>query len=132
MVVLAATITTITACGGSGGGGGAAPQSGNNTPPAQWVAGQFLPEATFFARCAAPRTDTDPVTGQALHPDVAGSVLDENNWLRSWTNDSYLWYEEILDQDPALFADPLAYFDELRTVELTPTGNPNWHPIIIG
>jgi C-terminal processing protease CtpA/Prc len=55
---------------------------------------------------------------------MPGSVIEENNWLRSWSNDSYLWYDEILDQDPALFADPVAYFDELRTTALTSTGNP--------
>lgn len=124
-ICAAATLALCAACGGGGGGGGdSAAQPAGGAAGNDWVAGQFLPEESFAARCAAPRTETDPVTGQQLHPDTAGTIVDENNWLRSWSNDSYLWYDEILDQDPALFASPLAYFDELRTTELTGTGNP--------
>ena len=112
--------TLISACGGGGGGGS---QASSDPQGNEWLAGQFLPQGTFYARCAVPRSDTNPVTGQAVFPDVQGSILDENNWLRSWVNDSYLWYDEVLDQDPALFGDPVAYFDELRTIELTGTGN---------
>ena len=28
-------------------------------------------------------------------------TLAENNWLRSWTNDLYLWYNEVTDVDPS-------------------------------
>jgi C-terminal processing protease CtpA/Prc len=65
----------------------------------------FLPEANFAAQCAAPRSG---------FPDVQGSTLSENNWLRSWTNDLYLWYDEVVDRDPALFTTP-AYFAQLKT-----------------
>lgn len=109
----------VTACGGGGSNSQAAPDPQGS----EWVAGQFLPQATFFARCAVPRTELNPATGQPVFPDIQGSILDENNWLRSWINDSYLWYDEVLDQAPALFSDPAAYFDELRTTELTDTGN---------
>ena len=50
--------------------------------------------------------------------------MDENNWLRSWSNHTYLWYDEIVDRDPGLYDDPLEYFDLLKTGELTPTGAP--------
>ena len=33
--------------------------------------------------------------------DVQGTVLSQNNWLRSWSNDLYLWSDEIVDRDPA-------------------------------
>jgi carboxyl-terminal processing protease len=118
----ALTLAVIAGCGGSGGDNVVQPQSDDGNDP-DWVRGQFLPDQTFFAHCAAPRRDTDPATGQPLYPDVQGSILEENHWLRSWTNDSYLWYDEILDQNPALFSDPIAYFDELRTTELTGSGN---------
>src|SRR5262245_16809036 len=85
----------VVACGGGGGSGGGS----SVAPPAAWVAGTFAPASNFEARCAAPRTGTDPTTNRA-YPDVPGSALTENNWLRSWSNDLYLWYSEIVDGDP--------------------------------
>jgi C-terminal processing protease CtpA/Prc len=35
-----------------------------------------------------------------------------------------VWYDEIVDQDPGLFADTLDYFDELKTNAVTPSGQP--------
>ena len=51
-------------------------------------------------------------------------MLDENNFLRSWSNRTYLWYDEIVDRDPSLYNDPLVYFDLLRTEQVTPSGQP--------
>src|ERR1700722_900913 len=110
------------ACGGGGGGsGGAAPSGGS--PASGWVQGQFLPESTFAAMCANPRTGTDPGTGMA-YPDRPGTALDEKNWLRSWNNDLYLWFSEVTDQDPAGFSTDLAYFNVLKTTATTASGNP--------
>jgi hypothetical protein len=81
-----------------------------------------MPAANFAAQCAAPRSGIDPSTGLPF-PDRQGSALSENNWLRSWTNDLYLWYDEVIDRDPALSATP-AYFDLLKTTAATPSGNP--------
>ena len=116
-----AICATAAACGG--GGSDPAPPADPGSG-ASWTAGQFLPEESFAARCAVPRTDTDPVTGQPLFDDIPGSTLEENNWLRSWTNELYLWYDEVPDQDPAAFDDPLEYFATLRTSATTPSGNP--------
>jgi C-terminal processing protease CtpA/Prc len=55
--------------------------------------------------------------------DIQGTVRDENNWLRSWSNELYLWYNEIVDRDPGLYTTP-AYFDLLRTTATTPSGSP--------
>lgn len=41
---------------------------------------------------------------QQTYPDRAGTALDEKNWLRSWTNELYLWFDEVTDQDPSGFA----------------------------
>lgn len=71
-----------------------------------------------------PRSGPDPTDGNQPYPDVQGSTLDENNFLRSFSNDTYLWYDEITDQDPGLFDDPTAYFDQLRTMETLPSGRP--------
>jgi hypothetical protein len=67
-----------------------------------------------------PRSGTNPETGSP-YADIQGTTLDENNWLRSWSNDLYLWYNEIVDRDPGLHATP-AYFDLLKTTATTPSG----------
>ena len=99
--------------GGSGGGGGG---SG-----AAWTPGVFAASQNFEALCANPRSGNDPQGNP--WPDRQGTVLDENNFLRSFSDETYLWYDEIPDQDPGLFSDPLVYFDELVTPELTASGN---------
>ena len=110
-LLLLATLVVLAGCGGGGGGsGGAAPA----TAAVGWTPGVFAPASTFAAQCAAPRPGTT---------DVQGSSLTENNWLRSWTNDLYLWYDEVVDRDPALSSTP-AYFDLLKTTATTPSGNP--------
>ena len=127
--LLITTLVSLAACGGGGGGGGGGglgnpgggnPGGGNNN---DWQPGVFLDADTFFANCAAPRSGTNPATGQP-YPDVAGTILDENNFLRSYTDDTYLWYDEVVDRDPGLYNDPLVYFDLLRTTALTPSGTP--------
>jgi len=85
--------------------------------------GVFPPSASFAARCAVPRTGTDPLTGQP-YPDVMGSTLLENNWLRSWTNELYLWYNEVPDLDPGATPTTAAYFDLLKTSAITASGHP--------
>lgn len=120
------TAVLLVGCGDGGGGGGTpiAPNFPINIGPDPdiWVAGEFTtPAANFRSLCASPRSGTDPSTGRPF-PDVAGTRLDENNWLRSWSNDLYLWYDEIDDLNPAGYATP-AYFDLLKTFETTPSGN---------
>ncbi len=119
---------TLAACGGGGGGGSvAAPPPPSPPPPpppsSGWQQGVFQPASTFANQCSAPRSGTDPATGGA-YPDVQGTILDENNFLRSWSDNTYLWYDEITDQDPGDFNDPLVYFDQLKTFATTSSGAP--------
>jgi C-terminal processing protease CtpA/Prc len=79
-----------------------------------WQAGVFLPSSTFDAMCVAPRSGT---------ADRSGTVTDQNNWLRSWTNELYLWYGEVSDRDPALFTTE-NYFPLLKTTATTASGQP--------
>ena len=51
------------------------------------------------------------------------SADNQKSWLRSWTNDLYLWYREVPNVDPA-GATPFDYFMALKTPALTPSGNP--------
>ncbi len=99
---------------GSGGSGGGSADS--------WTPGVFQPSAHFAAQCAAPRSGTDPITGKA-YPDVQGSTLTENNWLRSWTNELYLWYDEVTDVDPSLYTTP-NYFQKMMTFQTDAAGEP--------
>jgi C-terminal processing protease CtpA/Prc len=103
-------------------GNGAAPPPGVGGT-SDWELGVFEPAASFQALCEQPRTGTNPATNRP-YPDVQGTTTDENNFLRSYSNDTYLWYDEILDQNPALFPSPIQYFDVLKTNALTPSGQP--------
>ena len=91
-----AGLSLLSACGGGGGGSNSAPVSAtppsNNTPSSGWTAGVFEDADTFANLCANPRSGTDPST-ERLYTDRQGEALDEKNWLRSWSNDLYLWYD---------------------------------------
>ena len=75
--------------------------------------GVFPPASDFAALCSTPRT--------GAFPDRPGTFVDENNWLRSWSNDVYLWYDEITDVDPVLLPTP-QYFQRMKTFAVTPSG----------
>ena len=120
LLVLLLTVC-LTACGG-GGGGDSGSSGGGIGGGSDWTPGIFMPASSFAAQCQSPRSGTDPSTGQPF-TDVQGSTLTENNWLRSWSDDLYLWYDEIEDRDPDLFSTP-EYFELLRSTATTPSGNP--------
>jgi hypothetical protein len=107
-------LALMNSCGG--GSGGSAPAAPT------WTLGQFAAESTFAASCVTPRTGNDALTGKP-YPDHQGKLLDELNWLRSWTNDLYLWYSEVADQNPAGFATDASYFDVLKTTAKTASGS---------
>ncbi len=131
-VTLAALALTA-GCGGGGGGeaspiiGGIGGGGGGSGSGGSWTQGVFPPAAQFQARCENPRSGNDP-DGNPW-PDRQGSFLDENNFLRSYSDDTYLWYREIVDRDPSLYPDTLAYFDLLKTTATTASGSPkdNFH-----
>jgi carboxyl-terminal processing protease len=104
----------LASCGGSSGGSSGTPIGANGVAGGV-TPGVFQPSAAFAGRCAAPRAGTSDVQGTAVH---------ENNWLRSWTNETYLWYDEVTDRDPTLYSDPEDYFDLMKTLQLSPTGQP--------
>ena len=137
------SILLLSACGGGGGSSSPKPTGANQTTDtgttqtpntdttqtqnpgsANFVAGIFQPSSVFKDSCGTPRTSTTSET----FPDMQGSFEDEGYWLRSWSNDTYLWYDEIQDRDPGLYATSAAgvteYFDLLKTEATTPSGNP--------
>jgi carboxyl-terminal processing protease len=125
IVALIPLMAVISSCGGGGGGAStpdAAPPAGGSTDTS-WIQGQFAAESKFAAMCVSPRTGIDPGT-QKPYPDTQGALLDELNWLRSWTHDLYLWFDEVQDQNPANFTTDASYFDVLKTTAITASGAP--------
>ena len=82
----------------------------------------FFPSKVFADVCAEP--------DKAYYKEyiTAGIYADENNWLRSWSHETYLWYDEIRDQDPTCCSTPV-YFDLMKTFETNASGDPkdNFH-----
>jgi carboxyl-terminal processing protease len=112
----------ISGCGGGGPAAGSTASS-SGASVAGWQSGVFKPQSTFAAQCVAPRTGVDPFTNLPF-PDRQGTLLDENNWLRSWTNDLYLWFDQLVDSDPGAYTTTASYFAALKTTQLTASGRP--------
>lgn len=123
--LLIAGLLLAAACGG-GGGGPSSPPASPPPPPTSsgptWTAGVYAPASGFKDRCQVVRTGSD-IEGNPF-PDRAGSLLEELFWLRSWTNETYLWNTEVQDRNPATFSDRVAYFNVLKTNATTPSGKP--------
>lgn len=113
-------VATLSACGGSG----STPKANVNS--LNWQSGVFLDPDRLSNLCELPRSGTD-INGDSF-PDREGSALAEKLFLRSWSNDFYFWYDEIEDNNPNPFS-VAAYFDQLKTNELTAQGSPkdNFH-----
>ena len=125
LLSLTIPLFALSGCGGSGSStdtNDSKPNTGSNivVTDTTWVKDSFKPASTFVARCANPRTGNNPITGKA-YPDKAGSELLEKFWQRSFNNETYLWYKDVLDQDPKNFS-LVEYFDQLKTNEVTESG----------
>ncbi|SNX50034.1 Peptidase family S41 [Vibrio thalassae] len=111
--LLCAVIIFVASCGGG--------DEQSNSDANTWVAGSYLASSEFADRCQTPRSGTDVYTGQA-YPDKQGTQMDEKMYLRSFSHETYLWYDELPDPNPANFSSVLRYFDELKTSEKTDSG----------
>ena len=95
----------LTACGGGGGGGGSSDGSGVS----------LAPSSTLANLCASPRANTS---------DSQGTLDNEKSYLRSFVDETYLWYRDVPSNlVPASYATPQAYFDVLKTPARTASGN---------
>ena len=103
-------LVMLAGCGGGGGGDGAP---------------VFAASSTLADTCAAPRPAgaIDPVTGEP-YGDKAGTLDDEKKWVRSWIDETYLWYREVPNLSAASYPSPVDYFDVLKTPAITPSGKP--------
>jgi carboxyl-terminal processing protease len=78
--------------------------------------GNALPPASTVAkRCVLPRA-------AARYGDRAGTLDDERRWMRSYIDETYLWYNEVPNVNIAVYSTPQSLFDVLRTSARTPSG----------
>ena len=112
-----AALLILAACGGGGGGDGGGGRGGPLNPGGgTFTPGVFPPRTDFDAQCISPRPGTS---------DTAGSAFTEKMFLRSWTNELYLWYNEVPDPNPNNSATVEDYFfDVLVTPQTTPSSTP--------
>jgi carboxyl-terminal processing protease len=116
----------LAACGGGGGDAPsvAEPPPVSYTPPPDRVV-QATPAQGAWAleanRCVAPRTGLQP-NGKP-YPDRQGTLRNEQDFLRSWIHDTYLWYNEVPNYlDPAWYDNAIDYFNMLKSQDLTSNG----------
>ncbi|MES2581409.1 MAG: S41 family peptidase [Pseudomonadota bacterium] len=123
--LLAATplVLLLLACGG----GGSGPTAPVATPPApaDTGTGVLASAASLAQQCAAPRAGT---------PDRQGSIDTEKSWVRSFMDETYLWYKDVPVVNAANYTlagngnsvlqTLNAYFQALKTRNTTASGKP--------
>ena len=100
-----ASMLALASCGG-GGGGSSDSSSG------------LIASSSVAQHCAVPRSGSS---------DVLGTLLDEKNWVRSWTDETYLWYQDVralsaATLDPNNYTTAVNYFNALKSPLLTTSG----------
>lgn len=125
LLLLPIIALALTACGGGGGGGGDVGGGGTRTSSGgnslTWSAGVYKPSSTFEHFCANPRWGVSKITGIPF-PDKGGSSLHEKNFLRAWSFETYLWFEDLPDVNPANDDTPQRYFERLKSTQKTASG----------
>ena len=110
-------VLMLSACGGGGGSSDSAPVVTPVTPTGPAGPTTLVASSTVANRCEAPRS------GSSI--DKPGTLLDEQTWVRSWVDETYLWYREVpTTYLPQSFATAKAYFDVLKTTATTASGKP--------
>jgi carboxyl-terminal processing protease len=111
---IAVATSGMVACGGGGGdGGGKILNDVVVKVPDPVVVVPLPPSSTLKNQCLKPRSGTS---------DLQGTMANEKAYLRSFTDETYLWYKDIPTVDPLNYADPQKYFLALKTPAKTPSG----------
>ncbi|WP_300758249.1 S41 family peptidase [Janthinobacterium sp.] len=119
-----ASLLMLAACGGGGdssapatstpGNGGSTGNGGNNGGN-NGGATVLAPSSTLANRCEKPRAGNST--------DKPGTLRNEQDWVRSWIDESYLWYNEVPNTYLAQnYSTAPAYFDVLKTYATTASG----------
>ena len=83
--------------------------------PGTATANVFANSATLAKRCVAPRADPD-------REDRPGTLTAEKAWVRSYIDETYLWYNEVPDISPATYATAADWFSVLKTSAKSASG----------
>ena len=102
-----ATIALLTACGGGG--------SGSGINDKNQVEITFAPSAQLAKTCASPNLAAG---------EKQGTVENEKAWVRSFVDESYLWYKDVPKIDASQYASAATYFDVLKTSAKNSAGEP--------
>ncbi|MES2933065.1 MAG: S41 family peptidase, partial [Pseudomonadota bacterium] len=76
----------------------------------------FPSSVSLASQCVAPRNN-------AVYHDRLGSVATEKSWVRSYIDETYLWYKEVPNLAAEAYATPEDYFDVLKTDAKLPSGH---------
>ena len=93
-VVLMLQALLISACGGGG-------SANNPLDCGSAFECRTAKSAPLAQRCEAPRSGSDPFNNNRPYPDQAGSLAIEQQWLRTYMGEVYLWPNEISPANPA-------------------------------
>ena len=103
----------LAGCGGGGGGGDGA-VTGAGGAIASNAGSGFSPSKNLANLCASPRPNT---------ADLPGGMAQEKAYLRSFIDETYLWYRDVPSNLVAAnYATAQAYFDVLKTNAVTASG----------
>jgi hypothetical protein len=75
----------------------------------------FAPASTLAGLCVAPRVD-------ATSGDRQGTLTAEKAWVRSYIDETYLWYDEVPDLSPVSYPTAKDFFLALKTPAKTASG----------
>ncbi|MBA5685665.1 S41 family peptidase [Rugamonas apoptosis] len=126
VLLASAALITLAGCGGQGSAGAGdapadpAPPGGDSAiidpaHPPDWL--------RLRGVCQHPRTGRAP--NGAFYDDKQGTLADEQNWLTSVIDATYLWYREIpTGLKMADYPTPIAWFNVLKTPRITAVGRP--------
>ena len=114
------SLLAVVVLAGCGGGSSSSSDPAQSPAGLSWQRGLFEAASVFKNKCEVVRTHLD-IHGN-YYPDEQGSALEEKLWLRSWSNETYLWYNEIIDVHPDFYSSPQSYFDALKTNQRTASG----------
>jgi carboxyl-terminal processing protease len=112
--ILASTVASVlVACGG----GGSAPEVISSTPvvtvPVVTTPVGLPPASSLKDLCLVPRSGTS---------DKQGTLDQEKAYLRSFVDETYLWYKDVPTLNPTDYTTPQKYFDALKSPAKTASG----------
>ena len=102
LLICSSACLAITACGGGGGSSSnnsgvisSPPPSSNSPAIPNFVANSFPPSSQLKSVCETVRTDTD-LDGNP-RDDTQGQLIHELFWLRSFMDETYLFFDQVTD-----------------------------------